>query len=308
MHSNPIVISDLLNSPSAIKIKESGGLVGDSEVIGLLLEELVKQSLVESGSALIDGFPRTSVQSECVKLLYDEIVSLAKKNSGEKPIFRAVMLYVGEKESVTRQLQRGKDILVQNQQVLETGLGEIQVVRQTDIDITAARKRYKTFIDDTFKALNIMKQSFPFSFVNAQGTIPQVRENIIKELTYQSSLELNSETYDSLKILPTAQEIILNSRQSLVKRLEGYQEHHPTLFHNVIEYIGKEIIPTIKIHSLSGKASVVSYDKLFEHQPVAISILVDVLCDRGFTVVTEKHSTFIIFTITFPKPNSIQKE
>src|SRR6201987_4587672 len=37
----PIVVSDLLTSPQAIAIKNAGNMVGDREVIGMLLEKLL---------------------------------------------------------------------------------------------------------------------------------------------------------------------------------------------------------------------------------------------------------------------------
>src|SRR6186997_1877469 len=38
----PIVISELLTTPEAEKIKEQGGMVGDKEVIGILLRKLLQ--------------------------------------------------------------------------------------------------------------------------------------------------------------------------------------------------------------------------------------------------------------------------
>lgn len=49
----PIITSSLLNSPEAKMIKDSGELVGDTEVVKALLEELTKP-IYESG-CLVDG-------------------------------------------------------------------------------------------------------------------------------------------------------------------------------------------------------------------------------------------------------------
>jgi adenylate kinase len=298
--SPPIVISSLLVSAAAKQRKDSGMLVGDSEVLQALLEELSRESYSES--ALIDGFPRTPIQAECVKLLYDELVVLHKKNSHrwEKPIFRAIMLYVDEKESVNRQLQRGREVLAHNQHVLATGLGEVLPIRQTDIDIAASRKRFKTFLDETFKALTLMRGFFPFSFIDAHGSLERVRENINKELAYQSSLELNSETYHSLKHLPTANDVLAHSRQSLVKRLEDYQSNNQELFEEMIGYLAKEIYPIVRMHAMSGSAAFISYAKVFE-DIVAVQMVLDVLSDRGFTCVSEKYLDYIKFNIVFHK-------
>ena len=64
----PVVVSDLLTSPEAEKMKDAGKMVGDAEVLALVLNELL-HTRYESGTA-VDGFPRTKVQVECLKLLY----------------------------------------------------------------------------------------------------------------------------------------------------------------------------------------------------------------------------------------------
>src|SRR3990170_1902183 len=55
----PIVISDLLTTPVAEKIKEQGGMVGDKEVVGILLRKLLEENFRDG--AVLDGFPRTQV-------------------------------------------------------------------------------------------------------------------------------------------------------------------------------------------------------------------------------------------------------
>src|SRR3954471_9291352 len=53
----PIVMSALLDSPEAKALKDAGHMVGDREVIGLLLRELLKPEYQDG--VIIDGFPRT---------------------------------------------------------------------------------------------------------------------------------------------------------------------------------------------------------------------------------------------------------
>lgn len=53
------------------KIKDEGGLVGDQDVLEALLEELLKPEY--SQGVVIDGFPRTRLQAQCIKLLYDKM-------------------------------------------------------------------------------------------------------------------------------------------------------------------------------------------------------------------------------------------
>ena len=70
--AEPVVISDLLNSPRAQEIKAAGGLVGDEEVTYLLFNKLLDPEY-EKG-VIVDGFPRTQVQVECLKMFYDKMI------------------------------------------------------------------------------------------------------------------------------------------------------------------------------------------------------------------------------------------
>src|SRR5580704_4715051 len=70
----PIVISSLLTSPQAIAIKNAAKMVGDREVVGLLFDELLDPRHHEG--VIIDGFPRTMVQVECLKLFYHAMLEL----------------------------------------------------------------------------------------------------------------------------------------------------------------------------------------------------------------------------------------
>jgi adenylate kinase len=69
----PIVISQLLDTPEARAIKARGAMVGDREVVGILWRKLLEPE--QQNGALLDGFPRTKVQVECLKLLFDEMIA-----------------------------------------------------------------------------------------------------------------------------------------------------------------------------------------------------------------------------------------
>src|SRR5258708_6072669 len=58
----PIVISALLDTPEAKRIKDAGGMVGDREVIGILFGKLLSPEYRDGVG--LDGFPRTRVQVE----------------------------------------------------------------------------------------------------------------------------------------------------------------------------------------------------------------------------------------------------
>ncbi|MDA0766296.1 MAG: nucleoside monophosphate kinase [Verrucomicrobia bacterium] len=291
--SEPIVISQLLDSPEARRIKARGGMVGDEEVLRLLLLELLKPSYRDS--ALLDGFPRTTVQVECLKMFYDQMVVLrrefsntAKAHHFKQPTFHIMVLFVDEAESVARQLRRGQESLRQNAEVRQSGVGELEEERATDSDPELARNRYRIFKEKTFDALVSLKQIFHYHFINAQAAIEVVQGNIIRELEYQSSLELDPRTYDTLRHVPLADEVVLYARQELVNRLDGYQVERADLFEAVVEFIQTKMMPIIQRYAVSGRATVNSEDRIFT-DPVALAMLIDVFSERGFRATVDIH-------------------
>jgi len=282
----PIVISQLLDSPEAQKVKASGGMVGDEEVLRLLLHELLKPQFRDS--VVLDGFPRTNVQVECLKMLYDQMIQLRREFSGtaqahffKQPTFHIMVLFVDEKESVERQLKRGRETLVRNAEIRQSGVGELEEERATDFDPDLARNRYRTFKEKTYGALVSLRQIFHYHFINAQALIEIVQQNIINELEYQSTLELDPRTYDSLRHIPLADEIVQNARQELVNRLDGYQVEHPQVLQAVVDFIQGKMMPVIKRYAVSGRALINTEEELFA-DPVAIAILIDIFSERGF--------------------------
>jgi adenylate kinase len=281
-----IVTSDLLNSPEMRRIKDSGNLVGDADVVRLLLERLLEPA--HTTGVVVDGFPRTEVQVEFVKLLYQRMLDLRDDNRGKpraalfpKPLFQIVVLYVEERESVERQLKRGREIVAHNERVRETGIGQLLEERATDLSEEACRKRYRVFMDQTYNVLQSLKQVFHFHMINAQGDIASVERAIMREFEYQSSLELDEDTYDVMHHIPLASEIVVAARQHLVDRLERYQRESPELFRRVIDIIDQEFLPAILLHAMTGLAKITSDNELFA-DPLALSMLVDVLNERGY--------------------------
>lgn len=291
--AEPIVMSQLLDSPEAKKIKADGGMVGDEEVLRLLFDKLLKPEFRDS--AVLDGFPRTNVQVECLKMLYDRMVMLRRRFSDSpeahhyrQPVFHIMVLFVDEAESIARQLKRGRETLVHNADVRQTGVGELEEERATDFDLELARNRYRTFKEKTYDALVSLKQIFHYHFINAQAPIEEVRQNIIRELDYQSSLELDPRTYDTLRHMPLADEIILQARQELVNRLDGYQVQHPDLLRTVVGFIQEKMMPVIKRYAVTGRATINSEDTLF-HDNLAVAILIDIFSERGFQAMVDIH-------------------
>ncbi|MBT6850022.1 MAG: nucleoside monophosphate kinase [Opitutae bacterium] len=287
----PIVVSDLLKSPEARKMMDAGMLAGDREVTELVFRRLL-DPIYDSG-AIIDGFPRTKTQVECLKLMYQRLNELRIKHLGTekesqfpKPRFHIIMLFVDENESVRRQLARGKRALEYNREVEASGVGNQILVRKTDLDEEAAHNRYKTFKEATYDSLRTLREVFHYHFINAQGTVIEVQQRIIHELKYQSSLELDEGTYDRISTIPLADKISLHARQLLVNRLDSYEKLHTALFEQVVELIKTKFIPIVEKHSISGLAYINSEDPVFEN-PLSIAMLIDVFTERGFTAVVD---------------------
>ena len=205
-------------------MKDAGLLVGDREVVEIMLRKLM-DPIFQTG-AVVDGFPRTKVQVECVKQLYTKLVELRKQFVGtpqadafKKPHFHIVVLFVDEKESVRRQLYRGEQAKAHNEEVIESGVGEVVELRATDLDREAAISRYRTFKEKTYDALKDLREIFFYHFINAHGSIETVRARIDEELSYQASLELDEATYDQLAPIRVASSLSLHARQELVNRL-----------------------------------------------------------------------------------------
>jgi len=59
-----------------------------------------------------------------------------------------------------------------------------------------------------------LKETFHYHFINAQGAIAEVEQNILKELDYQSTLELDPRTVDRLRHVPVANEIIVHAARN----------------------------------------------------------------------------------------------
>lgn len=282
----PIVMSSLLSSPEAKALINKGLLVGDKEVISILLRKLLEP--VYQTGAVVDGFPRTKVQVETLKLLHKKLLELRDEFRNtlyaprfRKPQFHILVLFVDEAESIRRQLERGKLAEKHNEEVAQSGIGEPMEIRATDTDENAARKRYRVFKEQTYEALKSLREAFHFHFVNTHHTIEETRAQIINELKYQSSLELEQDTHDVVARLPLASDLAKNARQQLVERLDSYEQHQRELFHSVIDLIEDKFIPIILRHAISGRAVVNSEDTLF-HNPDAIAMLIDIFSERGY--------------------------
>jgi hypothetical protein len=99
---------------------------------------------------VIDGFPRTAMQVDFVKLLYDRLISLSLRHADgadearfPRPSFKVVILYVDEEESVRRQTRRAQLASLHNKRALDAGTGDVWDVRTTDASEALCRRRYQ---------------------------------------------------------------------------------------------------------------------------------------------------------------------
>jgi len=288
----PIVMSELLTTPEMENIKAQGGMVGDKEVLSVLLRTLLEP--IYRDGVVLDGFPRTPVQVECLKLLVDKISALHDQFANtplaihfRRPTIHAMVLFVSESISIARQLGRGREIAERNRKVAETGLGSPIELRATDLSEDLVRRRYQVFKEQTWSALTSLRQLYHYHFVNAEGPISEVQANILKELKYQSSLELDPRTFERLRALPLAEELVLHGRQELVRRLDSYEFEHTQLLSQIVELVSTKFMPIIQRHALSGRAHVNSEDPIF-NEPLAIPVLIDVFSERGYHASVDK--------------------
>jgi adenylate kinase len=289
----PIVISALLDSPEARRYKDAGSMVGDREVIDLLFHRLLQPEYRDG--VILDGFPRTKVQVECLKLLVDKMHSLRRDYYQtplgihfRQPTIHIMVLFVDEATSVARQIQRGVDVRAHNDEVRRTGIGELQEERATDFDEALAQRRYRVFKEQTWDALQELKEIYHYHFVNAQGSFAEVEQNIIHELEYQSTLELDPRTVDRLRGIPVASEIIIHARQELVRRLDSYELEHAELFNSVATFIERKIVPIVIRHAISGTALVNTEDSTLD-DPLALAMLIDIFSERGYHAAVDLH-------------------
>ncbi len=289
----PIVISELLTTPEMETLKARGAMVGDKEVVAVLFRKLLDPTYRDG--VVLDGFPRTPVQVECLKLLvdrigelYDEFATTPLAIHFRRPTIHAMVLFVSESTSIARQLGRGREIAEYNRKVADTGIGTPIELRTTDLSEDLVRRRYQVFKEQTWAALTSLRQLYHYHFINAEGPIAEVQANILKELKYQSSLELDPRTFERLRVLPLAEELVVHGRQELVKRLDSYELEHAGLLTQIVELVSSKFMPIITRHALSGRAQVNSEDPILD-EPLAIPMLIDLFSERGYHAVIDKQ-------------------
>jgi adenylate kinase len=287
--SEPIVCSDLLESPEMIEMKRRGELISDRTVVELVFNKLL-DSQYQSG-VIVDGFPRTRIQAECIAILYEQMSlwrNEYKKTMYQfkypRPVFHILVLFCDEKTSVQRQLYRGSQALKTNLMFEEIGDDDMKVEqRSTDFSEEIAKKRYKFFKETIFESLKLLKKKFHYHFIDANVPIDDVMKNVEKELSYQSTLELSNETFEKVSKIPSSDEIILNARYQLIRRLDSYTVTNPDLLEGVIETIRTEFLHILQRQAFSGVSVIRSQNKIFEN-PLAVNMILDIMTERGYEI------------------------
>lgn len=318
-----VTMSSLLQSdPRIAAAMAAGELVPDEMVADALLETVFDPDADPAG-VLVDGFPRTALQVDLLKLLHDKVEELhelhaaaaaAKAKAGDpsslkydpdsaearwpRPSFKVVVLYVDQAESVRRQLARARLAATHNARVLDAGAGQLVDVRATDVDEALCKRRYAVFKQHYSTVLRL-RRWFVFSLIDSGGSLDATRAQILRELRYQSSLDLEEETYAAIRHLPLAAELARTARQQLVSSLDGHKRRHGELFEGVVGLISSEVVPLLRSSALAGFAEYTTSEKLLE-SPLAQQMLIDVLTDRGFGVAhaeIEKVVRFFFFVV-----------
>jgi adenylate kinase len=249
-------------------------------------------------------------------MLYDEMIALRRDFADspdayhfKQPVFHIMVLFVEETESVSRQLKRGRQTIAHNEQISQAGAGAMREERPTDFNEELARNRYRVFKEQTYDALVSLKQFFHYHFINAQAPLEEVQQNIVRELEYQSSLELDPRTFHALRKVPVANDIVRHARRELVRRLDGYESENQELFHRVLDLIEFKMMPIIMRHAISGHANINSEDALWEDN-LALAMLIDIFSERGFraTVDITKHDVPHRFNLTTGEIEHLQKK
>jgi adenylate kinase len=302
----PIVMSDLLTSAEAERLKAGAMLVPDAIVVEIFMEKLL-QSVYENG-VVIDGFPRTPIQVEVIKLLHDKMKELQKEFTNtpaekymRRPMFRITVLFVDDFVSVQRQMQRGHMVKLHNEKVMRTGMGQVVIERETDKSEEAARARYAVFAKH-YDTLTSLKKYFKFNIINASGSIEEVERSIIKEFRYQSEFELGEEAYAVVMKFPTSTEMGKHARQELVRRLDAYASDHRGMFHQVSYTLEREFLPAIRRHQLAGRCLVRTTSPLFK-DTLAVEMAIDLLSERGYAVVWDQQIEHVPHPATAPFGN-----
>ncbi|GAB0495118.1 hypothetical protein MMPV_006416 [Pyropia vietnamensis] len=321
----PIVMSDLLREEakgSASSGVESAMSNGDMIADDVAVEKLFRALLAPSAAAgvVVDGFPRTPLQVECLTLLADkmrelhaehycstspntvapdfsEAVAASAAAQGAMaagappprvlfppPRFLVAILYVSEAQSISRQLNRGREAAAHNAKVRETGVGELVEERPTDADAALVSRRYSIFVRHRNTLLSLADR-FPCTIIDASDSVADVQRRLVLEFATQ---ELSARAYTTVASIPRATRVRERARPELVARLDEWERTQRPLFASTVRMISEQFIPACRRAAFAGVA-VVKVSPTSEgwkelQQPLCVDLVVDILSERGYSV------------------------
>lgn len=293
-HAEPITISKILRGPQVSELQAQGKLVSDRIVLTILLERLLSPDY--RTGVIVDGFPRTKLQAECIKLLFDKMLQLRRKFDGtsyfvkfRRPKFHITVLYVDQSVSVERQLSRGIEVEEHNKKVEMMGVGKLMTVRETDTSEEKAKQRYAYFHEHIYASIQSIKEKFPFHFISGEAPMDVVKTRVMAELEYQSSSELGDDTFDMVRQVSLASEIKLDARHKLVTRLDLYAtSQYKELFQQIINVFKYEFEPLVRQQALMGTAIISTENVIFiQNDGIGLTMMLDLLAERGYRVLLD---------------------
>eukprot|EP00889_Picochlorum_renovo_P007812 jgi/Picre1/34842/NNA_002308.t1 len=132
-------------------------------------------------------------------------------------------------------------------------------VRATDVNEALCRRRYQVF-KAHYNTILRLKSYFPFSLIDAMGSLQDCRSQIVRELRYQSSLDLDEKTYAAIRHLPLARDLVRVARQRLVFRLDLYCKKHYKMFTDIITHFVEERLVPRRVDMKTGAIQTESED------------------------------------------------
>jgi len=291
--SRSLCVSALLSNDSAVAaLVAAGELVSDASAVDALLLALFDAGRgADPAGCVVDGFPRTPLQVDLLCLLADKLSELHLANA-EHPViaqrwprcrFRIVILFVDEHTSLRRQMERGSTAIRLRERALAAGMPHMAAqARSTDASEAIARHRYAVF-KKHYSTLLRLKERFPFTLIDAHGSVSDTEAQIGRELRYQSSMELSERAYNAIRQIPLASDLVSDARVQLVARLDVAARRHASVFADVVALVETDVLPVLRRAALAGRA-VFESNAAALASPLAPEVLVDVLSDRGFAV------------------------
>ena len=269
-------------------------MVGDKEVVDVLLRKLLEPTYRDG--VVLDGFPRTPVQVECLKLLVDKINELHDHFAAtplaihfRRPTIHAMVLFVSESTSIARQLGRGREIAEHNRKVAETGIGMPIELRATDL-VRRARATALSGLqgadvggaDVAAAALSLSLHQRRRSDRRGAGQHPQGAQ--VSELAGAGPAHVRA----AARRCRSPRNSSSTAGRSWSSGSTATSWNIPQLLSQIVELVASKFMPIITRHALSGRAHVNSEDPIFD-EPLAIPMLIDLFSERGYHAVVDKQ-------------------